>query len=226
MRKIVSLIVVFILVGCNHVNFGGETSERWMLNSTTTIGERKVTPEGNPQVKKEQGCASIFFDGDGDRLLLKGSPLKNAESFTIEALIKPYDVFPANKEPRFLHIESPENPLRRFTFELRLNDKHQWYLDAYIKSEKSQFTLIDATKTHPTGVWAHVAVTYANGVFTSYVNGIKELEGKVDYQVIPENADISVGARLNQIHWFNGEIAEIRFSKHALMPKDFSGIPK
>jgi hypothetical protein len=130
-------------------------------------------------------------------------------------------VFPNNQEPRIFHIESPDIPNRRVTIELRLNDKHQWYLDAFIKSDNSQLTLIDPTKVHVINEWAHAAITYKKGEFTSYVNGEKEITGAVEYLPIPKNAKTSIGSRMNQIHWFNGEILQVRVTKRALQPGSF-----
>lgn len=197
----------------------------WNINSVSEIGGAPVTVMGNPHVvSTEQSGAiknAVSFDGNGDRLLVDANPLGDAKEFTIEIIFNPADAYPNNVEPRFFHIESPDNPNRRITIELRLNDKKQWYLDAYIKSEKSQFTLIDPTKVHPIGQWAHAAITYRNREFVSYVNGVQELIGQVDYLPMASNAKTSLGARMNQVHWFNGEIAWVRISKTVLAPTQF-----
>ncbi|WP_323815512.1 LamG domain-containing protein [Cellvibrio sp. NN19] len=201
-------------------------SVEWNINSLTSIGGAPVSVMGNPQVVNSgliKSCAgtAVAFDGDSDRLLVDANPLGDATEFTIEIIFNPADAYPNNLEPRFFHIESPDNPNRRITIELRLNDKKQWYLDAYIKSEKSQFTLIDATKVHPVGSWAHAAVTYKNREFISYVNGKQELIGQVDYLPIAANAKTSIGSRMNQVHWFNGEIAWVKITKKVLTPDEF-----
>ncbi len=197
----------------------------WNVNSVAEIGGAPVAVIGNPHVvSTEQSGAikkAVSFDGNGDRVLVDANPLGDATEFTIEIIFNPADAYPNNVEPRFFHIESPDNPNRRITIELRLNDKKQWYLDAYIKSEKSQFTLIDPTKVHPIGQWAHAAITYKNREFVSYVNGVQELTGQVDYLPIASNAKTSLGARMNQVHWFNGEIAWVRISKAVLAPAQF-----
>lgn len=194
----------------------------WNVNSLSSIGGASVEVLGNPRVVNTVQGTAVRFDGDGDRLLVDANPLGDATEFTIEIIFNPADAYPNNLEPRFFHIESPDNPNRRVTIELRLNDKRQWYLDAYIKSEQSQFTLIDPTKVHPIGEWAHAAITYKNREFVAYVNGKKELVGQVDYLPIANNAKTSIGARMNQVHWFNGDIAKVKISKSALMPSEFS----
>jgi len=197
----------------------------WNINSLNKIGGASAKVQGNPQVVNTIQGAAVRFDGDGDRLLVDANPLGNVTEFTIEIIFNPTDAYPNNLEPRFFHIESPDNPNRRVTIELRLNDKKQWYLDAYIKSEKSQITLIDPTKVHPVGKWAHAAITYKNREFVSYVNGEKELVGEVDYLPIAGNAKASIGARMNQVHWFKGDIAQVRISPRVLSAAEFLNMP-
>lgn len=198
------------------------TSTLWKIDSLESIGGAKATVSGDPQVVESTLGNVVRFDGDGDRLLVDANPLENAQEFTIEIVFNPADVFPNNWEPRFFHIEAEDNPNRRLTIELRLNDKKQWYLDAYIKSENSQFTLIDPTLVHPVGKWAHAAVTYQQGDFISYVNGVRELSGRVEYLPIAAHAKTSVGARMNQVHWFKGDIAWVKITPRVLMPSEFT----
>lgn len=194
----------------------------WNVNSLNSIGGAAAEVLGNPKVVNTTQGTAVRFDGDGDRLWVDANPLGDATEFTIEIIFNPANAYPNNLEPRFFHIESPDNPNRRVTIELRLNDKKQWYLDAYIKSEQSQFTLIDPTKVHPIGEWAHAAITYKNREFVSYVNGQKELVGEVDYLPIAADAKTSIGARMNLVHWFNGDIAQVKISKRVLAPSEFS----
>ncbi|HOY23378.1 MAG TPA: LamG domain-containing protein, partial [Cellvibrio sp.] len=206
-KNLIAVIAVFVAVflyGCTSQSSKKLQSEIWKFDSLTNINGYTVEQMGQPKVVSTPLGKAVSFDGDGDRLLVNANPLGDATEFTIEIMFKPNDGFPKNHEPRIFHIESTDNPARRITIELRLNDKKQWYFDAFIKSEKSQFTLIDPTKVHPVGEWAHAAMTYKDRQFVSYVNGKKELSGEVDYLTIPANAKTSVGARMNQIHWFNG----------------------
>ncbi|MEN0035843.1 MAG: LamG domain-containing protein [Cellvibrio sp.] len=209
------------LLACSSVSNPDSQSALWVLNSTQQIAGHPVTILGEPQLVKTEIGSVVRFDGDGDRLLVDANPLGDATEFTIEIIFNPADAYPNNVEPRFFHIESADNPNRRLTIELRLNDKKQWYLDAYIKSEQSQLTLIDPTKVHPIGQWAHAAITYKKREFVSYVNGKRELVGQVDYLPIASNAKTSIGARMNQIHWFNGDIAKVKISPRALSADEF-----
>lgn len=194
----------------------------WPVNSLETIAGAKVAVMGDPEVVSGTPGKVVRFDGDGDRLLVDANPLGDASEFTIEVFFNPADAYPNNWEPRFFHIEAEDNPNRRITIELRLNDKKQWYLDAYIKSETSQFTLIDPNKVHPVGQWAHAAVTYQKGEFVSYVNGVRELSGQVEYLPIAAHAKTSIGARMNQVHWFNGDIAWVKITPKVLSAEAFT----
>jgi hypothetical protein len=193
----------------------------WEVDNLQSIGGHPTDVLGNPQVVEIDGKKAIMFDGDGDRLLVDNNPLAGADEFTIEIVFLANDVFPANHEPRFFHIEDASNPDRRITIELRLNDKQQWYLDAFIKSETSKYTLIDDSLVHPVGVWAHAAITYNDKVFKSYVNGIEELSAEVEYLPISANSKTSIGARMNQVHWFNGAIAAAAITHEVLPPEKF-----
>lgn len=225
-KRYLLISVTALLVACAAPSQQLSESAVWEINSLSRIGNAPVAVIGNPRIVNTSLGKAVAFDGDGDRLLVDANPLGDTTEFTIEIIFKPTDAYPNNLEPRFFHIESADNPNRRVTIELRLNDKKQWFLDAYIKSEQSQFTLIDSTKVHPIGEWAHAAVTYKNREFISYVNGQKELTGEVDYLPIAANAKTSIGARMNQVHWFNGEIAKVRISKKVLKPEEFVTLEK
>ncbi len=224
--KLLLLPAALVLGACAVSPVGVSTDASiWNINSLSRIGGSSAQVLGNPQVVNTALGTAVRFDGDGDRLLVDANPLGDANEFTIEIIFNPADAYPNNLEPRFFHIESRDNPNRRVTIELRLNEKKQWYLDAYIKSEKSQFTLIDPTKVHPIGEWAHAAITFKNREFVSYVNGQKELVGQVDYLPIASNAKTSIGARMNQVHWFKGDIAQARITRRALSPAEFLKVP-
>ncbi len=236
-----------ILLACASPKSPAPDSLVWNINSLTTIGGAPTKALGNPRVVDTPYGAAVDFDGNGDRLLVDTNPVGDATEFTIEIIFNPEDAYPDNLEPRFFHIESPDNPNRRITIELRLNDKKQWYLDAYIKSEQSQFTLIDPTKVHPVGKWAHAAITYKNREFVSYVNGEKELIGQVlivgghiahvrgehpalsrrnqPKKFLRTNRQPDIGARMNQVHWFNGKILQVRISPRVLSTAEFLTLP-
>lgn len=187
-------------------------------------GRNRADIEGSPDVVLAAPGRVVAFDGATDRLVLNENPLAGAEEFTVEVLLRPRDAFRSSPEPRFLHIESATNPERRLTMELRLDEQHRWYLDAFIKADGERLTLIDPARVHPVGRWYHAAVTYRDGRFSTYVNGVKELEGTVRYRPIPADARTSIGARLNRLYWFAGEIAFVRVTQGALEPGQFTGL--
>lgn len=193
----------------------------WTIDSLDQVGGHPVEVLGDPTLIETPYGKAVEFDGRGDRLLVDHNPLNNATEFTIEIVFKPYDAFPDNWEPRFFHIESPGNPDRRVTIELRLNDQQQWYLDTYIKSEISAHTLIDDSLVHPVNEWAHAAITYRDRTFSAYVNGKQELTADVDYLPIGKEGQTSIGSRLNQVHWFNGAIRVVRVTPVALDADEF-----
>jgi hypothetical protein len=193
----------------------------WRIDSLDQIAGLPVIAQGNPQLMDSVYGKAVMFDGDGDRLLVDNNPLDGASEFTVEIIFKPTDAYPENPEPRFFHIEAPENPNRRITIELRLNDQHQWYLDTYIKSELSQYTLIDSSLVHPMEQWTHAAITYKDRQFTAFVNGKKELSAEVDYLPIAKTGKTSIGARMNEVHWFNGAILAARITHQVLSPEKF-----
>jgi hypothetical protein len=47
------------------------------------------------------------------------------------------------------------------------------------------------------------------------VNGVKEKEGKIVFGPMSDGRT-SVGVRLNQVFWFKGSIAEVRFHPEAV----------
>ena len=193
----------------------------WRIDSLEQIAGLPVVTQGNPQLVDSVYGKAVMFDGDGDRLLVDNNPLDGASEFTVEIIFKPTDAYPENLEPRFFHIEALENPNRRITIELRLNDQHQWYLDTYIKSELSQYTLIDSSLVHPMEQWTHAAITYKDRQFTAFVNGKKELSAEVDYLPIAKTGKTSIGARMNEVHWFNGAILAARITHQVLSPEQF-----
>lgn len=185
-----------------------------------------IQVDGNPRLVAGASGRAVSFDGTADRLVLAQNPLTGADEFTVELVVRPRDAYPRSAEPRLLHIESAAKPDRRLTVEMRLTDTHQWYVDAFIKSDGDKLTLANSQMLHPVGQWHHVAVTYRDGVFTTFVDGQQELQGKVHYLPIPGDARTSIGARLNQVDWFAGDIATLRVTPQALAPARFKNVPR
>ena len=180
------------------------------MESTTLLSGQPATVLGTPRVIDEAGVKATYFDGVGDGLLLSVNPLEGLNQFTIEVLIKP----DANGEEaqRFLHIQ--DNQSSRALLEIRLA-RTGWALDTFLRSEKTtdSRTQLDRAKLHFTNRWTWVALVYAHGHMANYVDGVKELEGPVDFPAM-QAGKISLGMRQNKVFWYKGGIREVRF--HAL----------
>jgi len=184
----------------------------WRLDQTSAVGGHATTVLGTPHVVAGPDGAAIQFNGSTDGLLVPVNPLAGLAQFTIEVHFRPTSGGPA--EQRFLHIQDELGS--RTLMEIRLLDQG-WALDTFLYSlkTKSQHPLLDRSKLHPADTWTWVALVYANGHMAHYINGVKELEGDVDFA--PTLAgQISLGVRQNKVYWFKGEIAEVRFHPVAL----------
>lgn len=186
----------------------------WTLDSTTVVGGHKPEPVGSPQVVEEDGRKAVYFDGQRDGLFFSVNPLAGWPRFTVQALIKPDPT--GGAEQRFVHIQDVQG--RRAMLETRMTPDRRWVLDTYLRAsaERSR-TLIDRSKTHPSGQWHWVALVYDGEIMTNYIEGVKELEGEVLLPPMVEGA-ISVGVRQNKVSWYKGAIREIRFHPEALEP--------
>ena len=113
-------------------------------------------------------------------------------------------------EQRFMHSEDEGG--NRMTIETRLTADGKWALDTFLLSgdRSGQRALLDQTKLHPADQWYWVALRYDGTTETSYINGVKELEGPVHFAGMGEKGRISLGVRLNMVNWFKGEIKEVR----------------
>lgn len=201
--------------------------ELWQIDTLDNIGGHPTSIIGNPQVIVTDLGKAVKFDGDGDMLLIDANPLGDAKEFTIEIIFKPDGVYPQNAEPRFVHIQDPDDPsAKRVMIELRLTAEKTWYLDGFMNTDNDKLALIDASLTHPTGQWMHAAVTYQNNLFKTWVNGVEELSGNVTYasEIVAMNAKISLGARMNQVSWFSGIIKTLKVTQKVLNPDEFLSI--
>ncbi len=219
-KNVFLIALIIFLYQNNHAQ--NCKSNLWEFTSRDSIENFSFTPLNKiPQIINEQNNTAFSFNGIDEAILVDTNPLEDTEEFTIEATIKPDSTFnPANKEQRFIHIRNGANDDRRILLELRLYPNQTWVFDTFIKSENSKCTLIDTTKRHPAGKWYNVALVYKNGIMTSFVDGIKEAEGNVDYKMIIDGK-ISIGARQDPRNWFKGAISKIRFTKCALEPEYF-----
>ena len=190
------------------------------LDNLELIGGLPVSIVGDPAVIGTESGKAIAFNGIRDGLILKGNPLKNAVSFTIEIVFKPDASYPDNLEQRFFHIQNLKNENSRILIELRLTENNFWFLDTFIKSDDSSLTLYADKFLHPVGEWYHAALVYEKGTMKHFVNRVEEMSGLVNYAPIQEG-DTSIGMRINKISWFKGAVKSVRITPEALKPEDF-----
>lgn len=214
-----NFIILFAIESFSQEDF---YSKVWSLSNQDSIAGLKTTYLiDKPKKIKTHFGESLYFDGINDGLLINHNPIPSYSNFTIEILFMPDSSSNLdNYEQRFLHIKNSDDS-RRILLELRLVRKNKWSLDTFIKSGNSRCTLLDTSIQHQTNKWYHVALTYSDGIMKHYVNGKKELEGKVDFQPIDKEATISIGVRQNLKSWYKGTISYISFTNKALNPEEF-----
>ncbi len=208
------MLVLSILPVMNAADQHPTSDPVWTLDEIGSVGGHPAAILGEPGVATEPDGKAVYFNGVTDGLFVQVNPLAGLAQFTVEALIKPASVGPA--EQRFLHVQDETGS--RLLMEIRLTDAG-WALDTFLRSEKtaSERPLLDRTKLHPSERWTWVALVYANGHMTHYVNGVKELEGAVAFAPMAAG-QISLGVRQNKVYWFKGGIREVRFHREALSP--------
>jgi hypothetical protein len=187
----------------------------WILANMAEKMPAGLKFAGKPEIVKCKYGKSVTFNGSSDGIFLDTNPLSGLTEFTIEVVFQPQSS--GDFEQRFLHCGEPQGD--RVLLELR-STATDWYFDAFIKVGEQQCTLIDPNRLHPLDQWYHLAYVIDNGKLETFVNGNKELEGKIIPSPV-KGDKTSVGVRQNQVSWFRGAIYSIRFTHKALTPKDF-----
>jgi hypothetical protein len=184
----------------------------WRLENAKMIGTQEPLVLGAPQpVDAPPAGRALHFNGSSDGLIMPVIPITGWAQFTIEVLFKPEAG--GTPEQRFMHVEDTKGG--RVMMETRLTEDNHWYLDTFLLSGPSSLALIDKTKLHPADHWYWVALRYDGKLMTSFVNGVKELEGPVAFAPMVEGK-MSLGVRQNRVFWFKGAIGEVRFTPAAL----------
>ncbi|MGD0897181.1 MAG: LamG domain-containing protein, partial [Thermoguttaceae bacterium] len=138
----------------------------------------------------------------------------------VEAIFRP-DAGGA-REQRFIHIQDEGE--RRAMLEIRLLPDG-WYADTFLRSGRAQRALNDPKLLHPAGRWHNLTLVYDGQQMTQYVNGRRELSARVAFQPM-EKGQVSLGARLNDVFWFQGAILKVRFTPRAISPDEFLKAPE
>ena len=190
----------------------------WNIDNLQSIGGQGVTVLGSPEIIETPGGKAALFDGVDDGLLVDVHPLEGAETFTLEVVFHP-DAGGLEAQ-RFFHLQEDEGD-NRILIETRLTENDMWYLDTYIKSDETDQTLVDGTKTHPVGAWYNAALVFDGSEMRHYVNGVKELSASIGSFTPPGPGKTSIGVRINRVFWFKGAIRTARFTRGVLSPDEF-----
>ena len=192
----------------------------WTLDNTESIGGHRPRVLGAPQLARAAGGGpALQFNGKNDGIIMPVNPLRGVSKFTIEILFRPDADGPSAQ--RFVHIQDARDS--RIMIETRLIGGKSWSLDTFLHSGESSCPLLDRTKRHLAGKWAWVALVYDGKRVADYVNGVKELEGPVNFAPMADGR-MSLGVRLNRVFWFKGCIKQVRFSPVPLNPDDLQRV--
>lgn len=174
-----------------------------------------LTPQilGNPSVTEIDGVKGIRFNGVDDGIILPINPVEGLDVFTVQVLFYPDSDGP--REQRFVHFQ--DTLMNRILIETRVNTDHTWYFDTFLYHHEpnSRLTLIDSENVHQTDRWYWGAITYDGRNMKHFINGVEELAGNVDFGPMV-TGEMSIGVRLNRVHWFKGIISEIRIDSTVL----------
>ena len=190
----------------------------WNIDNLESIGGNPVTVLGSPNIIDTPQGKAVEFSGKQDGLIVDTHPLEGVDAFTLEIIFRP-DAG-GLPEQRFFHLQENEGS-NRLLIETRLTEDDMWYLDTYMKSDETDQTLIDKTKTHPVGEWYNATLVFDGSEMRHYVNGVMELSADIASFTPPKQGKTSIGVRINKVHWFKGAIRKARFTKEALAPEEF-----
>ncbi|MEN3322771.1 LamG-like jellyroll fold domain-containing protein [Mariniflexile soesokkakense] len=216
MKKSILLILMCLTLLTTHAQVN---TEFWRVDNLSLIGGNNIQVIGNPKIINTEIGDAVEFNGINDGLIVNNHPVSGATAFTIEIIFKPYSG--GAIEQRFLHLQQDDN--NRILIELRNNNNANWSLDTFIKSGSSSQALLDYAFVHNLNEWVHAALVFKDGRMAHYINGEKELEGTVNYQVV-NSGQTSLGVRMNQVSWFKGVIHTVKVTHEALNPEGFMEI--
>jgi hypothetical protein len=198
--------------------------EIWTFDNLKRIGGRDVRVEGAPRVIRSPLGRAVEFDGVDDALFLDVHPLAGAARFTFEVQFRPDG---GAFEQRWFHLESIETPpaapgmsRTRMLFEIRVVEQ-SWYLDAFMRGDGYNHTLIVPEKLFPVGRWYHVAQSYDGTTYRAYVDGALQAEAAIPFT--PQGPGRAcVGMRMNKVNPFHGAVRQAAFTRdEALAPGAF-----
>jgi hypothetical protein len=198
---------------------GGKAQDVWTFDRLDRIGGYATIVLGSPRVVDTPVGKAIEFDGEDDALLVDVHPLAGAKTFTWEAIFRPDG---GKREQRWFHLQETGSE-NRMLFEIRVAGD-RWFLDAFNFSSTGSKALMNRNSLHPVGAWYHVAAVYDGKTFSNYVNGVQDMA--FDIELAPQNAGrTAIGVRMTMVDYFKGAIHSARFTRRALTPAEFVGVP-
>ena len=202
----------------------------WQLDNLTGIGGNATTVIGDPEVVGTPFGDGMLFDGD-DGLIIDDNPIAGAQTYTLEMIFRPDPtVNRSSNEPRVFHVQSTGSD-HRAILEIRVA-QDEWYLDAFLRSgsvanqrQDDSLTLIDPTLRYPLGEWYNFSVVYDGTAMHAYLDGQLQLSGPIAVEPLSAG-QTSLGMRHNRIRFFEGAIAQVRFTRSAVDPSEFLVVPE
>lgn len=209
------LILLIILMSATNLMSQTESGCEWLIADFIQNPTKEIKLTGKPKIIDSPWGKAVQFNGKSDGIFLEKLPVKDLEKMTIEVLFRPEKK--GKKEQRFFHTGLIESD--RLLLETRVI-KNEWCLDTYLRCGEEGLTLIDFNQMHEVNKWYHVAYVVNKGELTNYVNGVKELSGKMKMHPI-KSGITSLGVRQNKISWFKGSIYKIKITPEVLTPELF-----
>jgi hypothetical protein len=207
----------------------------WKFDNLNRIDGLTPKIEGQPQLVDGPLGKAVQFNGKDTALFFDKRPLVGAKTFTIEGIFRPEG---SAFEQRWMHVAETDpatgldtgqtaaggkDANSRYMFEIRVKDG-SWYLDGFVQSKAGTAALLEPTKTHPVGPWYAVAQTYDGTTYRTYVNGELQAEAPVAYA--PHGpGHVMIGTRINRVNYFQGSVAELRFSDFVRKPSQMLKVP-
>jgi hypothetical protein len=210
-RSALLVLAAFQVAACASAPKGTDVSAVWTLRDPARVGGHATEVLGHPELSGTGDEAALRFDGVTDAVFVPAVPIAGWRAFTIQVSFRPGNS--GGEEQRLLHLEDALK--HRVLMETRVRER-QWSLDTFLYQDAARkLTLLDRTKAHPTDRWYWIALVYDGSTMSHYVNGEMELSGAVDFAPMAAGRT-SIGVRQNLVSWFQGEIAELRFTQAAL----------
>jgi hypothetical protein len=221
MKHIILVVIVFwsafISVSAREIPVEKINSKptEWKICHLLVRKADEIKLLGSPAIVPAKYGKAVEFNGKDAAIFIDKMPLAGLEVFTVEMIFNPYSG--GNFEQRIFHCGEITNS--RVLLELRSVPKG-WYFDAFVKAGTERHTLIDSTLIHPHNQWYHAAFTVNHGQLTTYINGKKELEGKINMSAF-YTGKTSIGVRQTENSWFRGMIYKIKITPNVLQPRQF-----